>query len=77
MELNKENTNQPKSDLVFGKENFKLMFAGIAIIILGFFIMLSDTEPYGFGFKGITLGPICIVTGFIVEFFAIFTKSKN
>lgn len=77
MELNKEINDQPKSDLVFGKDNFKLMFAGIATIILGFIIMLSDTEPYGFGFKGITLGPICIIAGFIIEFFAIFKKSKN
>ena len=38
---------------------------------------VADTEQYGFGFYGITLGPIVMVIGFIVEFFAIWAKDKS
>ena len=60
-----------KDKLAFGKKNYLLMLAGIAAIMLGFVIMTMDTEPHGFGFLGITLGPIIVMLGFIIEFFAI------
>lgn len=66
-----------KNKLSFGKKNYIIMLAGIGLLILGFFIMTLDTEPYGFGFLGITLGPIIVLAGFIVEFFAIFYNSKS
>ena len=53
------------------------MIAGVAAILIGLFIMTLDTEPYGFGFYGITLGPIVMVIGFIIEFFAIWAKDKS
>lgn len=58
----------------FGKANFQLMIAGIVTILIGFFIMTIDTEPFGFGFLGLTLGPLVVTAGFIVEFFAILKK---
>jgi len=66
-----------KSKLPFGKKNYIIMIIGILIISLGFFIMTLDKADYGFGFLGITLGPIIVMTGFIVEFFAIFAKDKS
>jgi uncharacterized membrane protein len=66
-----------KSKLAFGKKNYILMIAGVLLIILGFFIMTQDNEDYGFGFLGITLGPVIVMTGFVVEFFAIFAKDKK
>ncbi len=65
------------SKLPFTKMNYVIMLVGVALIILGFIIMSLDNEPYGFGFLGITLGPIIVVTGFIVEFVAIFYKPKS
>lgn len=53
------------------------MLIGVALIILGFVIMGLDSEPYGFGFLGITLGPIIVVSGFVVEFVAIIYKPKS
>lgn len=61
----------------FGKKNYILMLAGLVVLAIGIIIMTMDTEPYGFGFKGIILGPIVIMIGFIVEFFAIFIKDKS
>jgi len=69
-------TEEKKNNLLFGKQNYMIMLAGIALLMLGFVIMMSDKAQYGFGFMGITLGPIVLMTGFIVEFFAIFHKSK-
>lgn len=66
-----------KSKMAFGKKNYILMITGLVVILLGFFIMTLDKEEYGFGFLGITLGPIVLITGFIIEFFAILTKNKK
>jgi len=66
-----------KSKLAFGKKNYIFMVIGILLISIGFFIMTLDKADYGFGFLGITLGPIIVMAGFIVEFFAIFIKDKN
>jgi hypothetical protein len=66
-----------KEKLAFDKSNYIFMLIGIGVLILGFFIMTLDKEDYGFGFLGITLGPILVMTGFILEFFAIFHKSKK
>ena len=67
-----ENKNLP-----FGKMNYMIMLVGIAALIIGFYIMTLDGEPYGFGFLGITLGPIIVFFGFLIEFVAIFYKPKE
>jgi len=66
-----------KENLAFSKTNYILMLTGIGMLILGFFIMTLDKTDYGFGFLGITLGPIIVMTGFVLEFFAIFYTSKK
>ena len=55
----------------FGKNNYRLMIGGVILLILGFVIMSLDNEPYGFGFLGLTLGPVIVFIGFIVEIIAI------
>lgn len=52
------------------------MLIGLGTVLLGFIIMSLDSTQHGQGFLGLTLGPIVIVAGFIIEFFAIFKKSK-
>ena len=52
------------------------MIIGIVIIFSRFFIMTMHNEEYGYGFLGLTLGPIVVLFGFIFEFFAIFYKGK-
>lgn len=66
-----------KNKLAFSRMNYILMLIGIGILILGFTIMSLDSEPYGFGFLGLTLGPIIVMIGFIFQFFAILHKSKK
>ena len=66
-----------KEKFPFQKSNYIIMIAGILVLFTGFFIMTLDTEPYGFGFTGLTLGPLIVLAGFIIEFFAIFYQSKE
>lgn len=64
------------SSMPFGKKNYTIMLAGIIVLIIGFIIMANDSKPYGLGFNGITLGPIVVMSGFILELFAITRKPK-
>ena len=66
-----------KNNFAFGRKNYLFMFIGIAVLSIGFFIMTLDTEPYGLGFMGLTLGPILVFIGFIIEFFAIMVKDHK
>jgi hypothetical protein len=61
----------------FSKKNFRLMFIGIALIVLGFVVMGLDSEPHGNGVLGLTVGPLLTLTGFVFEFYAIFSKSPK
>ncbi len=53
------------------------MIAGVLTLILGYIIMSLDQEEYGFGFLGLTLGPIVVMAGFIIELFAVLHKPKQ
>lgn len=67
---------EKKNNFAFGKENYKWMLIGLGVLLLGFIVMSMDSTQHGQGFLGLTLGPIIIVAGFIIEFFAIFKKAK-
>ncbi len=60
----------------FNSKNYKLMIIGIVIIVTGFVIMSVDGEEYGYGFLGLTLGPLVVLFGFVFQFFVIFHKGK-
>jgi hypothetical protein len=53
------------------------MLGGLAVLMVGFVIMSMDNEPFGFGFLGLTLGPIVVFLGFLLEFVAILYKPKK
>ena len=67
-----EPTQQPR--FAFGPRNYRLMFIGLAVLAAGFVTMTLDTTDYGAGFLGITLGPILLVIGFLLEFWAIMAR---
>jgi len=62
--------------LAFGKKNYQWMIIGLIVLVVGFIIMSIDKEAYGFGFLGITLGPIVVVAGFVIEIYAILHKPE-
>lgn len=67
---------------LFDKENFKWMLAGLIVIAIGFILMaggkssdpnvFKDSDVYSF--RRITIAPILIIAGFIIEIFAIMRK---
>ena len=69
--------SEKKKNFAFGKENYKWMLIGLGVLLLGFIVMSLDKSQHDQGFLGLTLGPIIIVAGFILQFVAIFKKSKN
>lgn len=66
-----------QTKFAFKKINYLIMILGISVILLGFVIMSLDQETYGFGFLGLTLGPIIVFFGFMIQFVAILYKSKK
>ena len=66
----------PAPRFAFGPRNYRLMWLGLAVLAVGFITMMLDSADYGEGFLGITLGPILLVVGFIIEFFAIMVRSN-
>jgi membrane-bound ClpP family serine protease len=67
-----------------GKENYKLMAIGFAIIVLGFILMTGGKSddpnvfnPDIFSFRRITLAPIILLFGFAFEIYAIMKKPKS
>lgn len=66
-----------KNHFPFSKKNYQLMLIGLGIIVLGFTIIGLDGEPHGFGFMGLTLGPIITLLGFIFQFYAIFYRPEK
>lgn len=68
----------------FGRMNYILVLIGIALIALGFILMIgggsSDPDVFNeqmFNFRRLTLAPILVLAGFVVEIVAIFWKGKK
>lgn len=67
----------------FNKSNYIWMLVGVALIIIGMLLMAGgkSTDPNVFNekevysFRRITLAPLTIIAGFIIEIYAIFKKS--
>ncbi len=71
-------------DFVFKKKNYILLITGLVLILLGIFLMIGgeseDPTKFSdeiFNFQRLTLAPILIVSGFVLEIFAIMIKSEN
>ncbi len=53
-------------------KDIKILLLGIGIMLIGFFVMTLDKEEFGFGFLGLTLGPILVLVGIIIPVFSLF-----
>jgi hypothetical protein len=70
---------------IFDKQNYLWMVIGAVTIILGFLLMIGgkSADPNVFNkdevysFRRITLAPILIVAGLIIEIYAIMKKPKD
>lgn len=70
---------------LFGKENYLMMLAGLIVLAIGFFLMaggksadptvFNDDDVYST--TRITIAPLLIIAGFVIEIFAIMKKPKD
>ena len=70
---------------MFNKQNYLLMLAGLIVLAIGFFLMAGgkSTDPKIFNDNDvysttrITIAPLMIIAGFIIEIFAIMKKPAD
>lgn len=63
---------ETKSELVFTKKNYQLLLISIAIVALGFILMIGTTDIYDF--RKTTLAPMVVLFGFGFGVYAILKK---
>lgn len=77
---------EKKSPSLFNKDNYLWMLAGVVLIALGMFLMSggkSNVNAAEFDAKAvyspmrITVAPILILAGLVLEIFALFKKPKE
>ena len=80
----KKKSGEISADLAFGKENYRLLLIGLAFIVAGFVLMIGggsdDPKVFNeaiFNFQRLTLAPLLILTGYVIEIFAIMKKPKE
>lgn len=76
--------NKTTADFAFGKENYMLMILGLVVIFIGNLLMVgggSDDpnvfNPEIFSFRRLTLAPVLIFLGFVIEIAAVLRKTKE
>lgn len=73
-----------EENVLFTKDNYKWMLIGLVVIALGMLLMAGgkSADPNVFnadeiyGFRRITLAPILIIAGLVIEIYAIMKKRK-
>ena len=61
-----------KDELVFTKKNYQLLLISIAIVVLGFVLMIGTTDIYDF--RKTLLAPMVVLAGFGFGVYAILKK---
>ncbi|MDQ6756232.1 MAG: DUF3098 domain-containing protein [Bacteroidota bacterium] len=78
------NTKEKITNTLFTKENYKWMLIGLTVMAIGFFLMAGgkSSDPNVFQDKDvysttrITIAPILIIAGLLIEIYAIMKKPK-
>lgn len=61
-----------KKPMVFSALNYKILGAGVLLVIIGFTIMRLENEVYGF--VSLYIAPVVIMSGYIAVVFAILKR---
>ncbi len=82
--MSDKNYSQDKNSFAFGKVNFKILFVGLAILVVGYILMVGggsdDPNIFNeeiFSFRRITLAPLVLLLGYGVVFYAILKKHED
>ena len=74
-----------KNELAFGKENYRLFAIAVAVVIVGYLLMVGgasdDPNVFNkeelFSFRRITLAPIIVLIGLGIGVYSIVKKPKD
>lgn len=79
--MSKKESGEMQPGFALGKENYRLLLIGFAIIVVGFILMVggksadpSVFNPEVFSFRRVTLAPVVVLFGFLFEIYAIMKK---
>ena len=79
-----EKEKKEQMGFVFGPMNYRLLIIGLVVIIIGFILMSGGKSedpavfnPEVFSVRRITIAPLVVLIGFIIEGFAIMWKPKS
>ena len=68
----------------FGKRNYQMMIAGVVIILIGYILMSGGKSENPdifsediFSTRRLTVAPLLIISGLVLEVFAILHKAKD
>lgn len=62
-----------KSELVFTKKNYQLLLISIAIVVIGFILMMGTTGDI-YDFRRTLLAPVVVLFGFAFGVYAVLKK---
>ena len=75
---------EEEKNFVFNRENYILLLVGLGLMAIGFLLLIGggskDPEVFSdalFDFQRLTLAPILILAGLVVEFLAIMKRPKK
>jgi Protein of unknown function (DUF3098) len=82
--MSNEKKQPATSSSLFTKDNYMWMLIGIAVMAIGFFLMSggksADTKVFNdaevYSTTRITIAPLLIIAGLVIEIFAIMKKPK-
>ena len=85
MSTNTNNSIFNNNLVAFGKENYRILIIGVIIVAIGYMLMIGGgaAKPNEFhadeifSFRRITLAPILILAGYVIEIFAIMKRPKD
>ena len=84
VKLREEPAPKKQEKFVFDKMNYQLLIGGLVVLFIGFLLMAGggsdDPTKFDqgmFSFRRVTLAPIVVLIGFIIEGVAIMYRPKN
>lgn len=76
--------NTPKGNFLFHRENYIILFVGLAVLIIGYMLMAGGNQPPNewktneiYSFRRITLAPIVVMIGYLIVLYSIFSKPRK
>ena len=84
MAISKIDKKETEKTFVFNRENYILLLSGLALIAVGMLLLVGggsdDPDIFSyelFSFTRLTMAPLLILAGLVVEIFAIMKRPKT